>query len=182
METSPLNNSYASESNACMNDSNIKSAFPTKAFVTTLVVNTIWINVSEVFRYFVFVMPMMRTALSSVENVAPMNVGVFAIWGLWDTILVLTATLFVWLFLERFGYGRRNAMLAGGLFWMAVFVILWLGLLNMNLATPKILGVALPLALVEIVVAAIIVDWGMRPTPQQTHNHAVNRSGEVGRF
>ena len=137
--------------------------FPTKTFVKAIVVNTIWINVSEVFRYFAFVMPMMRAALPNVPNVAPMDTAVFAIWGIWDTILVVAATGFVWLFLERFGYGKRNAILAGGLFWMAVFVILWLGMFNMNLATPKILAYALPLAFAEIAVAAIIVDWIMKP-------------------
>ena len=146
-----------------MNENRTHSSFPIHAFAKTLVVNTIWINLSEIFRYFVFVMPMMRAAFSNVGNVAPMNWSVFAIWGLWDTILVVAATGFIWLFLERFGYGIRNATLAGILFWMGVFVILWLGLFNMNLASPNILAVALPLALAEIIVAAIIVNWGMKP-------------------
>lgn len=147
-----------------MNRATDPNPFPTEAFIKALVVNTIWINVSEVFRYFAFVMPMMRDTLPGVENVAPMDVGVFAIWGLWDTILVVAVTGFAWLFLERFGYAKVNAVLAGGLFWMAVFVILWLGLFNMNLATPKIVAFALPLALAESVVAAIIVNWLMKPT------------------
>ena len=128
-----------------------------------VVVNAIWINLSEVFRYFAFVMPMMRTALPGVENAAPMDLGVFMIWGVWDTILVFGITGFSWLFLDRFGFGTRNAIAAGTLFWLSVFVILWLGLFNMNLATPKIVAVALPLALVEMLVAAVIVDRIMRP-------------------
>lgn len=146
-----------------MNQDDIQIKLPNRAFVKTLFVNFIWINASEVFRYFVFVMPMMRTTFPGVENVAPMNAGVFAIWGLWDTVLVFSTTGFAWLFLERFGYGKQNAILAGTLFWLATFVILWLGLFNMNLATPKILAVALPLSLAELVVGAIVVDWGMKP-------------------
>ena len=46
-----------------------------------LIVNFIWINASEVFRYFAFVMPMMREAFPMVPNVAPMNLPVFMIWG-----------------------------------------------------------------------------------------------------
>lgn len=140
------------------------SQFPTRAFFITLLINTVWVNLSEVFRYFAFVMPMLRTALADVENVAPMSPGIFAIWGLWDAILVVAVTGFVWLFLERFGYGSRNAIFAGILFWMAVFVILWLGLFNMNLATLEILLVVLPLALAEILVAAIVVNWRMANT------------------
>jgi hypothetical protein len=141
----------------------IKAKFPTGLFMRAFLINTLWINASEVFRYFAFVMPMMRKALPSVENVAPMNVSVFAIWGGWDTILVTIVTLFVWLFLERFGYSLRNATIGGMLCWMSIFVILWLGLFNMNLATPKILAVALPLALFELLIAAYIVNWTMAP-------------------
>ena len=93
----------------------------------------------------------------------PWDMGVFMIWGVWDTIVVFGITGFAWLFLDRFGFGTRNAVVAGTLFWLSVFVILWLGLFNMNLATPKILAVALPLALIEMLVAAVIVDRIMRP-------------------
>jgi hypothetical protein len=138
-----------------------KSKFPTGSFIRAFLINTLWINASEVFRYFAFVMLMMRKALPSVENVAPMNASVSAIWGGWDTILITIVTLFVWLFLERFGYSLKNATIGGTLCWMSIFVILWLGLFNMNLATPKILAIALPLALFELLIAAYIVNWTM---------------------
>jgi phage shock protein PspC (stress-responsive transcriptional regulator) len=47
---------------------------------------------------------------------------------------------------------------------MSIFVILWLGLFNMNLATLKILSIALPLALFELLIAAYIVKWTMAPS------------------
>jgi hypothetical protein len=125
-------------------------------------VNFIWINLSEVFRYFAFVMPMMRDALPMVPDVAPMNLPTFLIWGLWDTILVLAATFFIWLMLDRFGISLRSALLAGTAVWGAIFVILWVGLFNMNLATLPVLAIALPLAWVEMAVAALVVRWKMR--------------------
>lgn len=152
---------YATESR--VGDTTTQTPFPTRSFLLAAVLNTIWINLSEVFRYFAFVMPMMRTALAGVENAAPMDLGVFMIWGLWDTILVFGVTGFSWLFLDRFRFGTRNAVVAGTLFWLSVFVILWLGLFNMNLATPAILAVALPLALIEMLIAAAIVDRTMKP-------------------
>ena len=42
---------------------------------------------------------------------------------------------------------------------MSVFVILWLGLYNMNIATIDVLAIALPMAWAEMVVAALIVWW-----------------------
>ena len=134
---------------------------PAKSIWPALAVNFVWINLSEVFRYFIFVMPMMREALPGVPGVAPMNLGVFMIWGVWDTILVFCVTLLSWLFLERFGNSVRVAVAAGTFCWLAIFVILWLGLYNMNLTTAKIAATALPLAWLEMVIAAMVVRWRM---------------------
>lgn len=136
--------------------------------------NAVWINASEVFRYFAFVMPMMREAFPGVDNVAPMNLGVFLVWGLWDTILLAFSTLVAGLWFAAFGYGVRQAVYAGIAIWAGVFGVLWLGLLNMNLASLAIVGIALPLALVEMVVAALITRWallrfaGQRPREMTT--------------
>ncbi len=131
-------------------------------FLRALLANTIWINLSEVFRYFVFLKGMMQSALPTVPDVAPMNIPVFLIWGLWDTVLVLAATGISWLILERFGTSYRVAIAAGSAVWATVFVLIWVGIWNMNLATPAILAVALPLAWFEMVVAALIVRWIMK--------------------
>jgi hypothetical protein len=128
-------------------------------FVTALLINFLWINASEVFRYFVFVMPIMRDTFPMLPDVAPMNVPVFLIWGVWDTILVFTATLVPWMAMKVFGASIARAILYGTAVWLAVFVILWLGLYNMNLATPEVLAVALPLAWLEMVVASVVVWW-----------------------
>ena len=128
-------------------------------FVLALIANLVWINASEIFRYFVFVMPMMREAFPLIPNIAPMNLPVFLIWGLWDTILVLAATLLPFMAMKTYGSSLLQAIIYGTFVWMIVFVILWLGLYNMNLATLNILAVALPLAWLEMVIASIIVWW-----------------------
>ncbi|WP_108818872.1 hypothetical protein [Pseudovibrio sp. Alg231-02] len=131
------------------------------AFWLALLLNLLWINASEVFRYFAFVMPLMRSSLPQLQDVAPMNLPVFMIWGVWDTVLVLAATGLSWVLLERFGPTIRNALYAGSAIWATVFVIFWLGLWNMNLATTQVVLTALPLAWVEMIVAALIVRWAM---------------------
>ncbi len=138
------------------------SSTQTREFGLVLLINFFWINISEIFRYFIFVMPMMRDAFPNIVNIAPMNIPVFFIWGIWDIILLFAVTGFVWLYLERFGYGWGQALLAGTLVWSAIFGILWLGLYNMNLATLQVISVALPLAWVEIVVASFVVEVKMR--------------------
>lgn len=128
-------------------------------FTMALTINFVWINASEVLRYFAFVMPMIREAFPMVPDVAPMSFPVFVIWGVWDTILVLTATLLPWMAMKAFGASALRAVLYGTGVWMSVFVILWLGLYNMNMATAGVLAVALPMAWGEMVVAALIVWW-----------------------
>ena len=134
---------------------------PIRAFALTALINAVWINASEVFRYFAFVMPMMREAFPQVQDVAPMNLIIFVRWGVWDTILLLAVTGFVWIYLERFGASLRNALIAGTLVWASIFGILWLGLFNMNLATVPILAVALSLSWLEMLLASLITLWGM---------------------
>lgn len=128
-------------------------------FVMAILVNFIWINASEIFRYFAFVMPMMREAFPTLPDVAPMNLPVFMIWGVWDTILVIAATLVPWMALKVFGASPLRAVVYGTGVWLAVFVILWLALYNMNLANLAVLAVALPLAWLELVVASLVVWW-----------------------
>ncbi|WP_172300433.1 hypothetical protein [Pseudoruegeria sp. HB172150] len=127
-----------------------------------MALNFVWINVSEVFRYFVFVMPMMREAFPSVPDVAPMSVPVFLVWGLWDALLVAVVTFLIWVVLMRFGTGLRVALAAATVVWAAIFEIFWLAAFNMNMATVQVMAVALPLAWVELAVAALIVRWSLR--------------------
>ncbi|EBA18463.1 hypothetical protein RSK20926_12109 [Roseobacter sp. SK209-2-6] len=138
---------------------NHKTTSPVSPFIAALIANFLWINASEVFRYFIFVMPMMRSAFPMLPDVAPMNLSVFMIWSIWDTILVLTATLLPSMAMKLFGASAVHAILYGTGAWMAVFVILWLGLFNMNLATTNVLAIALPMAWIEMVIAALIAWW-----------------------
>jgi hypothetical protein len=136
-----------------------------RALWIAFLANMVWMNASEVFRYFAFVMPMMRKSMGVVPDVAPMSVPVFLIWGIWDTILIAVTTGFSWLMLERFGASARVAVAAGTCVWAAVFLLFWAGLWNMNLAKPAVMLVALPLAWIELVIAALIVRCAMRRSP-----------------
>ncbi|MEP5760005.1 MAG: hypothetical protein ABJ327_12005 [Litoreibacter sp.] len=128
-------------------------------FLYAAITNFIWINLSEVFRYFAFIMPMMREALPMVPDIAPMNAPTFMIWGIWDAIVVGAATLIPWLMLNVAGGTIKNALLAGTGVWLTIFGVFWLGTFNMNLATPAIVLTALSLAWFEMMVAALIVWW-----------------------
>jgi len=140
----------------------VKYPMMSRAFLLTCIITTLWINASEVFRYFVFIMPMMQNHLAALPDVAQMNIPIFMIWGIWDTILTFAVVGFSWIYFERVGFGIRNAIICGTLVWASIFVILWLGLYNMNLANPSILAIALPLSWLEMIIAAVIVNGSMQ--------------------
>ncbi len=131
--------------------------FSLKQFVVVVLITSIWINASEVFRYFVFVMPQMQTFWQGANKpLAVMTPTIFMIWGLWDTLLTAILVLAVWLFAKAFGPSLKQSLVAATFVWAAVFVIFWVAASNMGLADWAILWVALPLSWAELAVGAFI--------------------------
>ncbi len=133
-----------------------RSEFSLRAFALTCLIVTLWINASEIFRYFIFVMPMIRQTLQMVPDIAPMNVPVFFLWGLWDSILTIVSVWFYWLHMERFGGSLKTALISGTTSWLFLFVLFWIAMFNMGLSTLETPAIALPLAWLEMVVAGFI--------------------------
>lgn len=123
--------------------------------------NFLWINLSEVARYFLVIRPMLHKSFPDQPEVGAMDWGIFAIWGLWDLILILAATGFYWLWLERFGTRWRQIVMASVAFSGTIFGLIWLGIANMGLAPIDFLFAALPLAWAEQVIACAIVAWAI---------------------
>jgi hypothetical protein len=134
----------------------MQSAFNLRKFIIIVLLVSIWVNVSEVFRYFVIVMPETRAFLSMVPDIAPMNWPVFFVWGAWDTLLTASIVFMFWLVAQVFGNNLRSVFIAGIASWVFFFMLFWVGMYNMSLAQPKLAAIALPLALLETVVAAYI--------------------------
>ena len=132
----------------------ISSQFNRKDFIVITLWVSLWVNASEVFRYFMFVKPQMQSHLSSVPNVADMNLSIFLIWGLWDTLLTALFVFLFWLCAQVFGNNIRAVLTSGLVSWLFFFVLFWVGMANMNLSTWSYLLIVLPLALVETMVAA----------------------------
>jgi hypothetical protein len=134
----------------------MQSVFQLRQFIIVTLFVSLWVNASEVFRYFVIVMPETRAFLSMVPDIAPMNWPVFFIWGAWDTLLTASIVFMYWLVAQAFGNNLRSVMIAGIASWVSFFVLFWVGMCNMSLAEPRLAFIALPLALLETAVAAYI--------------------------
>ena len=96
--------------------------FPDRFLKITLL-TSIWINISEVFRYFVIVMPTMRKDLAVIPNVAPMDWLVFSIWGVWDTILTASIVFITWLCLKIYGQSTKTIFISGTITWAMFFLL-----------------------------------------------------------
>ena len=130
--------------------------------LTAFWLSFVWVNLSEVARYFWVVRPMLHAAFPGEAQIAPMNLGVFALWGVWDLILIAAGTGFYWLWVERFSDSFRQILLASLCFSVTVFGLIWLGIANMGLVPYSMMGVAIPLAWLEQAIAAGIVVWARR--------------------
>jgi hypothetical protein len=133
----------------------MKSIFPNQ-FLKTILLVSIWINISEVFRYFVIVMPVLRKHLSVISNVLPMDWVVFSIWGIWDTILTTGVVFITWLCLNVYDKSIRIILIAGTTSWAMFFLLFWIGMVNMNLSKINLLAWTLPLSWIETTIAAWI--------------------------
>lgn len=137
----------------------MKLSFNLKQFVIITLLVSIWIHISEVFRYFVLVMPRMKTFFQDQSGIADMNMGIFSIWGLWDTLLTAILVFVFWLYARSFGNTAKSVWVSGIFVWMAVFVIFWVATANMGMSEWSILFITLPLSLLEMLVGAWMASW-----------------------
>ena len=130
--------------------------FNVKEFLMITLITSIWVNLSEVFRYFVFVKPRTKAFFDFKEGIAEMNWGIFSVWGAWDMLLTVMVVITFWMFATLFGNNRRTVLLAGTFSWVFLFVLFWIATANMGLANWELLLITLPLSWLEMVVASYI--------------------------
>ncbi|MEO1011692.1 MAG: hypothetical protein AAFX53_10330 [Bacteroidota bacterium] len=132
----------------------IYQRFVLKQFVRITLLVSIWINISEVFRYFVLVRPRVKAFFDNKEGVAEMDWVIFTIWGFWDMLLTGILVLIFWLYTKSSENNNKSILVSATLVWFSVFVIFWVATANMGLSDWSILWITLPLGWLEMVVGA----------------------------
>ncbi len=132
------------------------STFKLRQFIIITLLTSIWVHISEIFRYFVFVISRVQAFFEHKEGVAIMDIGIFSIWGLWDTLLTAIMVFVFWLYSRVFGNNRVSVFVSATIVWLAVFVIFWVATANMGLSNWSILLITLPLSWVEMIVGSWI--------------------------
>ena len=127
-----------------------------RQFTWIVLLTSLWVHVSEVARYFGYVIPATRSFHGNRAGIAEMDLRIFAIWGLWDTLLTVIVVTATWFAIQVHGVRPLAWMGAATFVWFAFFVLFWVGSANMGLSSWHTLWIALPLSWVEMVVAAWI--------------------------
>lgn len=135
------------------------SNFNLRHFFQVTLLTSIWVNISEVFRYFVFVIPRAKAYWNHLSHIADMNWVIFGIWGIWDTILTAMVVFMYWLFTQTFGKSTQSILTAGTLSWLFFFVLFWIGAANMGYSDWSLLLITLPLSWVEMIIACFIAHY-----------------------
>jgi uncharacterized protein (DUF486 family) len=93
-----------------------------------------------------------------VPNIAPMDLGIFSIWGIWDSILTGLTVFMYYLYSEKFGRSNSSILFSGTLSWGFFFVLYWIAMPNQSLASWSFVLIPLTWAWVELVVASYIAN------------------------
>ena len=142
--------------------------FNWKQFTLITLLTSLWIHTSEVFRYFVIVMPKIRQFFDGRMGIAEMDIRIFSIWGAWDFLLTAILVVAFWLCSKLYGNTPRTILLSGTMVWLSIFVIFWVATANMGLSNWNLLLIVLPLSWVEMVVGSLIASrlytWDLLPS------------------
>ncbi len=131
--------------------------FVFKQFAIITLIVSIWINISEVLRYFVFVMPRMEIDASAVSTTS--ELAIYSIWWFWDTLLTAVLVFAFWLTAKSFDNTNKSVFISSFFIWTAVFVIYWVATANMGLSSWDMLLTTLPLSLLEMLIGAWLTSW-----------------------
>lgn len=131
--------------------------FVVKDFILITLIVSLWVNASELVRYFGYVRPQMQEYFSYIPQMGKIwDIQILAVWGFWDTLITALYVFLFWLCAQAFGNNRKAIVISGVMSWSFVFVLYWVATANMFLSEWSTLFVVLPLALLETLVASYI--------------------------
>ena len=120
-----------------------------KTTVLPIVAATIWISISEFARNELLVKSYWTHHYESLGLVFPSELINGAIWGLWSLLFAIA----IYVISRRFSL-LETTLLA----WFMGFVLMWVVIWNLNVLPPGMLWIAVPLSLLEALVATLIIE------------------------
>lgn len=134
----------------------MKSSHSWRSYLWIVLLTSLWINLSEVLRYFLWVRPNTQAYFAGQTGIAEINTLIFSIWGIWDMLLTASLVFTLWLCVRQFGNNRKAIWIAATHTWLTLFVLFWVATANMGLAPWSSIWITLAWAWLEMVVGAWI--------------------------
>jgi hypothetical protein len=120
-----------------------------KSSIVAIVLSGAWIGASEFLRNEVLFKFMWLDHYAELGVIFPSQMINNAVWGIWSFLL---AGMLVFLWRQNFGFWK-TALVS----WIMAFVLMWLTIGNLGVLPFALLFPAIPLSMVEIVVALWII-------------------------
>jgi hypothetical protein len=118
-----------------------------KNTVLPILVAGIWINISETARWLLVIKSYWTDHYQQLNLVFPNDPVHGIIWLIWGFLLAIV----IFLLSEKFSLLQTSFIS-----WIAVFVMLWIVLWNINILPVHILWYVIPLSFIEVFIAAFI--------------------------
>ncbi len=119
-----------------------------KKVIFPIFLATIWISISEFARYEFLLKSSWSEHYSNLGLVFPSEPINGAVWGIWSLIFAII----IFILFQRFTFWQTV-----GIAWLAGFVLMWLVTGNMLVLPFGILPLAVPLSILEVIIATWII-------------------------
>ncbi len=136
----------------------MNSNFNLKNFIIVMLLTSIWIHAAEVARAMLVAFPMMEEFYAGKIDIGPMGVSNAIIWGVWDTMIASTLVFIYWLCAQVFGRNLKSIFISATVTTLATIGVFWVGSVNSGLGTWDMAFVLIPIAWVEMLIAAKIAE------------------------
>ena len=120
-----------------------------KKTILPIILTTVWISISEFVRNEVLLKSYWTNHYKSMELVFPSDPVNGMVWGVWSLFFAIV----IFVIIKKFSF-IQTILLS----WFVGFVLMWLVIGNMGVLPLGILYFAIPLSLLEVCVAAFIID------------------------
>jgi hypothetical protein len=121
-----------------------------KSTIFPVLLSTIWISISEFARNEFLVKSYWMNHFGSLGLVFPSEPVNGAIWGLWSFLFAIV----IFIISGKFTFIQTTI-----LSWIIGFVMMWIVIGNLGVLPFGMLYIAVPLSMIEVVVATFIVFW-----------------------
>lgn len=130
--------------------------FSVKRFIVVTLVVSVWVQISETVRYFVFVQNEMRSYFAKMNLENLQTADFLIVWIIWGAILTALTILFYRIYSLHFGSSIYAVFFSATVSWLFFFGLFWVGLANMGLSRWSFIPIPLFLSWLELLIATVI--------------------------